>query len=357
MLNALTIDVEDYFQVHAFSNVIRYEDWGNFESRVERNTDRILGILDDCRPAACALPLGPDASPLTPCALCHAPQRATFFVLGWIAERYPGLIREIRNRGHEVACHGYAHRLIYNQSREEFRDDVKKAKAILEDIIGNGVIGYRAPSYSITNRSLWALEILKEEGFLYDSSIFPIRHDVYGLSTAPRFPFTIAFNGNGKVDFSAPSRPASYALRPEPYALRLSPSALRLSPSALIEFPLSTLRFGGMNFPISGGGYFRLFPYEAVRRGLRRINEREGHPFIFYLHPWEFDPGQPRIRGVGVKSRFRHYLNLDKTEMRLKKMLRQFSFAPIHNILGRYCATPLPNSPLTPCASRLAPAE
>jgi polysaccharide deacetylase family protein (PEP-CTERM system associated) len=182
MFNILTIDIKDYFQVHAFSNVIKFEEWGNYECRIERNTDRILEILDSVR----------------------SPQKVqgTFFVLGWIAERYPDLVRRIHKEGHEIACHGYAHKLIYDQSKEEFRNDIKKAKATLEDITGNEVIGYRAPGYSITNKSQTAFEILAEEGFKYDSSIFPIRHDFYGMPNAPRFPFTISLNGNENVEFS-----------------------------------------------------------------------------------------------------------------------------------------------------------
>jgi polysaccharide deacetylase family protein (PEP-CTERM system associated) len=185
--NARTIDVEDYFQVHTFSNVIKYEDWGNFECRVERNTNRLLDIL-----------LSPDASRLSPCTSV----KATSFVLGWIAERYPNLIRRIKDEGHEIACHGYAHKVIYNQTKEEFRSDIRKAKAVLEDITGDEVIGYRARSYSITNRSQWAFEVLMEEGFQYDSRIFPIHHDIYGFSNAPRFPFLISMNGNNNFKFS-----------------------------------------------------------------------------------------------------------------------------------------------------------
>ena len=176
MLNALTIDVEDYFQVHAFSDVIKFEDWGNYECRIERNTDRLLEILDQVKTQHSAL------------STQNSP-KGSFFVLGWIAERYPGLVRRIQKEGHEIACHGYAHKLIYTQSKEEFREDIRKAKAILEDITGCEVIGYRAPSYSITNKSQWALDVLVEEGFKYDSSIFPIRHDFYGMANAPSFPF------------------------------------------------------------------------------------------------------------------------------------------------------------------------
>jgi len=200
MLNALTIDIEDYFQVHAFSDVIRYEEWENFECRVERNTNRLLDILDECK--SNFLSNFPNSLPQTSVLSPRTSQLATFFVLGWIAERYPNLIRRIKDQGHEIACHGYAHKVIYNQTKEEFREDIRKSKAILEDITGDEVIGYRAPSYSITNKSQWAFGVLVEEGFKYDSSIFPIHHDFYGLPTAPRFPFIISLNGNSNFEFS-----------------------------------------------------------------------------------------------------------------------------------------------------------
>jgi polysaccharide deacetylase family protein (PEP-CTERM system associated) len=291
MLNALSIDVEDYFQVQAFSGIIPYEAWGQFQTRVERNTFRLLDILND------------------PGIGNQSPPRATFFILGWIAGRYPQLVREIYAQGHEIACHGYAHKPIYQQSEETFRKDIRRAKAILEDIIGEEVVGYRAPSYSITRKSLWALEVLKEEGFKYDSSIFPIKHDLYGLYSAPRHPFRIAFNGNQNGD------------------------------SGLWEFPLSTARILSMNLPVSGGGYFRLFPYSLVKKELKKINQAEGKPFVFYVHPWELDPQQPRIRNAGIKSRFRHYINLDKTEDRLKDLIKTFQFAPLKKVLGENLST------------------
>jgi polysaccharide deacetylase family protein (PEP-CTERM system associated) len=188
MFNILTIDLEDYFQVHAFSDVIKYDDWSNYECRIERNTERLLDVLS--------------SSLRTPHSALRIPIKATFFVLGWIAERYPDLVRRIQKEGHEIACHGYAHKLIYTQSKEEFRQDIKKTKAILEDITGSEVVGYRAPSYSITSKSQWAFEILIEEGFKYDSSIFPIRHDLYGMPNAPRFPFAICLHENNNFDFS-----------------------------------------------------------------------------------------------------------------------------------------------------------
>jgi polysaccharide deacetylase family protein (PEP-CTERM system associated) len=325
MLNTLTIDVEDYFQVHAFSHIIRYEDWGKFESRVEVNTRRILDILVD--PSSLQTPNSPRAGdPYGPEAEHRTPVRATFFCLGWIAERYPLLIKEIQAQGHEIACHGYAHRLIYHYSKEEFKEDIHKAKGILEDIIGQEVLGYRAPSYSITNNSKWALEMLAEEGFKYDSSIFPIQHDFYGIFDAPRFPFVVSLNGNGCPEFNPPLSTPNSELR----MLNSDPP----KPQSIIEFPLSTVRVGKFNLPISGGGYFRLFPYFMIKKGLDRINQIEGQPFIFYLHPWELDPDQPRIQEVGLRSRFRHYINLNKTESRFKKLLRDFTFLPLKDLLS-----------------------
>ena len=342
MLNALTIDVEDYFQVHAFSDIISYEDWDKYECRIERNTHRILEILSDSSslvPRASSL----DSSNLEPRTLNVEPRtsvRATFFCLGWIAERYPHLIKEIHSQGHEIACHGYAHRLIYLQSPEEFRADIHKAKLLLEDIIGKEVIGYRAPSYSITTNSLWAFGILAQEGFQYDSSIFPIRHDFYGIYNAPRFPFVVSLKDKGTPDFI----PLTFTNNPEPRTLNLEhqtsndkghiPQSAIRNPNWMVEFPLSTLHLGRINFPISGGGYFRLFPYWFIRMGLKRINEREKRPFIFYLHPWEMDETQPRIREARMRSRLRHYVNLQKTEGRFKKLIEDFDFVPAKNLLN-----------------------
>jgi polysaccharide deacetylase family protein (PEP-CTERM system associated) len=313
MLNALTIDVEDYFQVHAFSHIIRYEDWGSFESRVESNTHRVLEIL--------ATP----SSLVTRHSSLFTPVKATFFCLGWIAERYPQLIKEIQGQGHEIACHGYAHRLIYKQSKKEFKEDIHKAKAILEDIISGEVLGYRAPSYSITNKSKWAFEVLVEEGFKYDSSIFPIQHDFYGIPDAPRFFFLVSLTDNGNPEFS----PLLYTKNSEQQTLNIEPTSL----NHIFEFPLSTIRLGRLNVPVSGGGYFRLLPYPIIKLGLKRLNEVERRPFVFYLHPWELDPDQPRIQEASLKSRFRHYLNLSKTESRLNRLLYDFRFAPIKNII------------------------
>jgi polysaccharide deacetylase family protein (PEP-CTERM system associated) len=274
MLNALTIDVEDYYQVSAFESVVPLADWERYESRVEKNTHRILDLLD-----------------------AHT-TTATFFVLGWVAERHPGLIRTLVARGHEVASHGYAHRRVYTQTPAQFRTETRRSKCLLEDTLGHPIRGYRAASYSITMHSLWALEVLREEGFVYDSSIFPIRHDLYGIPSHPRFCHMIP----GQSD------------------------------APLVEFPLSTLRLGGTNFPIAGGGYLRLFPYAYTRWGLRYLNRREGQPAVVYLHPWELDPEQPRLP-AGTLSRFRHYTNLHRMEERFVRLLQDFSFGTMSEVL------------------------
>ncbi len=347
MLNALTIDIEDYFQVHAFSNVIKYGDWGNYECRIERNTDRILEILNS---AGCPYRVKQqhrstsahehfehrNTAALNNSAFIphnsefktHNSLKGTFFVLGWIAERYPDLVRRIHKEGHEIACHGYGHKLLYHQSKEDFRNDIRRAKVILENITGIEIIGYRAPSYSITNKSQWAFEILAEEGFKYDSSIFPIRHDFYGMPEAPRFPFLISLNGNSNVEFST----LNYELGDSEFTTQNSKLKIQNS-KFIVEFPISTIRILGVNFPISGGGYFRLFPYSLIKKGLQSINEKESKPFIFYLHPWEVDFDQPRINNLPFKSRFRHYVNLKKTEEKFKKLIEDFQFSTIRQIL------------------------
>jgi polysaccharide deacetylase family protein (PEP-CTERM system associated) len=274
VLNAMTIDVEDYFQVSAFEGLAPRHRWNDFESRVEANTTRLLDIFDD------------------------AGVKSTFFVLGWVAERFPQLVREIAARGHELASHGYLHRLVYDITREAFRDDIRRSKAIIESASGCAVVGYRAPSYSITPRSLWAFDILIEEGYRYDASVFPIHHDRYGIPPSPREPYVI-----------------------------------RRAAGAIIEAPGSAVRVGPMNLPVGGGGYFRLLPYGWTRWGLRRINEQEHRGAIFYLHPWEIDPGQPRLP-VGLLGRFRHYRNLDETESRLRRLLADFRWAPLQTMLG-----------------------
>ncbi|TAJ98314.1 MAG: DUF3473 domain-containing protein [Candidatus Manganitrophaceae bacterium] len=273
MLNALTIDVEDYYQVSGFESHIRFEQWPDYESRVVGNTWRLLEMLHFHR------------------------VKATFFVLGWIAERYPQVVLAIHKEGHEIASHGYRHRLLYNMSREEFRQDTERSKGLLEDLCGVPVVGYRAPSYSIIQETLWSIDILRDLGFEYDSSIFPIHHDRYGIPHASRFPYFHSLSEGRK----------------------------------LLEFPLSTIRLFGRNVPVAGGGYLRLFPYAFIRWGIRRINEQEQKPAIVYLHPWEIDPGQPRIHGSRL-SRFRHYVNLDKTESRLRRLLQDFRFVPLRSL-------------------------
>jgi len=278
MINALTIDVEEYFQVTAFSAVVKEEAWGNYPSRAKESVLKTLELLDEFY------------------------VKGTFFVLGWVAERYPGIVREIHARGHEVASHGYSHKLIYNLGERKFREDLKRGKKLLEDICQENVLGYRAPSYSITKKSLWALDILMEEGFLYDSSIFPIFHDIYGMPHAERFPHEI-------------NRPCG----------------------TIKEFPLSTieLKFLGMKYrlPVAGGGYLRLLPIGISKRAIKGINDNEKQPAVLYFHTWEIDPAQPRIKG-GWKSGFRHYFNLDKTAGRVKDILSSFKFAPMREILG-----------------------
>jgi polysaccharide deacetylase family protein (PEP-CTERM system associated) len=279
IVNAMTIDVEDYFHANALSAAAPASSWPSLESRVVRNNERLLEMF------------------------AEAGITATFFVLGWVAERYPSIVRKIREGNHELASHGYGHQLIYSLTPEQFREDVRRAKDLLEDQGGVAVAGYRAPSYSITKQSLWALDVLREEGYTYDASIFPIRHDTYGIPDAPRHPYVM-------------TRAAG----------------------ELVEAPPSTVRLLGRNLPMAGGGYFRLLPYGWTRWGIGRVNRVERKAAIFYLHPWEIDPEQPRM-SVGRLSRFRHYRNLDQTEARLRLLLRQFSFAPLAQILQ----PPFPN--------------
>lgn len=273
IVNALSIDVEDYFMVSAFADVVKFDDWHRFESRVESNTYKIMELLDECG------------------------AKATFFVLGWVAEKYPNLVRDIAKNGHEVACHSYNHKLIYDLTPDEFRNDTRKAKSILEDITGNPVIGYRAPSYSLVKSSVWALDILIDEGFLYDSSIFPIHHDRYGFPEAERFPHTIKRGGG-----------------------------------SLREFPPSTYSILGQNIPIAGGGYLRLLPYWLTKKAIRSVNEKDRQPIILYTHPWEVDPEQPRINGH-LLSKARHYTNLTTTYQKLKSLLSEFKFKTISEFI------------------------
>ncbi len=261
--NALTIDVEDYFQVSAFAPHIPRTDWGNRECRVEANVDRILALLDD------------------------AGARATFFTLGWIAERYPQVVRRIVDNGHELASHGYGHERAHDQTEAAFFADIRLAKILLEDLSGEEVKGYRAPSFSIGERNLWAFDCLERAGYRYSSSIYPIRHDHYGMPDAPRFAHRIG---------------------------------------ALLEVPATTLRVGRRNWPASGGGYFRLMPYAMSRWMLRRVNDLDGQPAVFYFHPWELDVGQPRIPGISARTRFRHYVNIPRMEGRLRRLLADFAW-------------------------------
>jgi polysaccharide deacetylase family protein (PEP-CTERM system associated) len=273
--NAMTIDVEEHFHVSVFDGVIPRAEWSGLESRVVRNTERLLRIF------------------------AEHDVTATFFVLGMVAERFPGLVAEIAKAGHEVASHGYGHRLIYDQTPQAFREDVRRSKALLEAASGRAVLGYRAPSYSITPKSLWAIDVLIEEGYRYDSSIFPIRHDRYGIPLCPRHAYVL-------------NRPGG----------------------SLVEAPGSTTAVGPFNLPIGGGGYFRILPYAWTRWGIERVNRIEQRPAIFYLHPWEIDPDQPRLR-AGLLSRFRHYRNLHRTEARLRRLLSEVRFGPLAGLVSQ----------------------
>jgi polysaccharide deacetylase family protein (PEP-CTERM system associated) len=270
--NAMSVDVEDYFQVSAFEKYIDRDDWQAHECRVEANVDNILSLFDE-----------------------HS-AKATFFTLGWIAERYPQMVRRIVDEGHELASHGMSHVRVTQQDQAAFRDDVIKTKALLEDISGVAVIGYRAASYSIGSENLWALEVLQQTGHKYSSSIFPIKHDLYGMPEAPRFAFR-PFND----DF--------------------------------FEFPVTTVRVGGKNLPCGGGGWFRLIPYTGMRWALQRVNRQDRESAIFYFHPWEVDPDQPRQKGLDAKTRFRHYLNLNKMTPRLSRLMSDFEWGRMDEVL------------------------
>ncbi|MET0025193.1 MAG: XrtA system polysaccharide deacetylase [Sedimenticola sp.] len=265
MINAMTIDVEDYFQVSAFEKHISRSSWSTIPSRVESNVDRILAMLDEHN------------------------IKATFFTLGCLAEQFPKIARDITNNGHELASHGWEHIRVTNQDAKSFLQDVSRTKALLEDLTGEAVRGYRAASYSIGKDNLWALDVLAEAGYEYSSSIVPIHHDLYGMPDAPRFAFPAS---NGK----------------------------------LLEVPVTTLELGNRNIPCGGGGWFRLFPYQFSRWALKRVNEHDHQSCIFYFHPWEIDPDQPRQHGIGMKTRFRHYLNLSRMESRLRQLFKDFSW-------------------------------
>jgi polysaccharide deacetylase family protein (PEP-CTERM system associated) len=273
--NAFTVDVEDWYQVADFDAVIPFDDWDRYESRVLQNTERVLALLDE------------------------AGVKGTFFVLTWNAERHPEIVRRIVAQGHEVATHGYAHRIVYDQTPEEFRADVARAKKTLEDIIGEPVLGYRAPSFSFTTKSLWAPDVLLDLGLRYDSSIFPVKDALYGLPDADRFPYVLRERDGRK----------------------------------LIEFPITTTPFFGRNLPLGGGGYLRLLPYLYMRWGMRRVNRGEGRSALVYVHPWELDPEQPRVKTAGKRGFSSHYVNLASTESKLKRLLRDFRFVPMRDLL------------------------
>jgi len=272
--NAFTVDVEDYYQVEAFSQHIQRSHWDDYASHVEKNTDEILLLLDNKN------------------------TKGTFFTLGCVAEKHPSIVRKIVAQGHEIASHGYSHKLIYKQSQEEFRNETIKSKAILEDIAQIEVRGYRAATYSITRESLWALDILVDAGFIYDSSIFPIRHDRYGIPDINPIPHEIETPGG----------------------------------QSIVEFPISTLKTRLANVPVGGGGYFRLFPYVFTRWALNRVNNRSNE-FVFYIHPWEIDESQPVIKSAGFATKFRHYNNIGKCKLRLEQLLTDFKFDTLSSVL------------------------
>jgi polysaccharide deacetylase family protein (PEP-CTERM system associated) len=287
--NAMTVDVEDYFHANVFDDSVDRERWPSFESRVVGNTERLLALFDDFG------------------------VRGTFFVLGCVAEQFPALARTIVAHGHELASHGHWHMRITRQTPDAFRADIRRAKRTLEDATGAPVMGYRAPSFSVTSQTLWALEIIAEEGHLYDASVFPVHHDSYGIPNAPRHAHPIDCQGR-----------------------------------TLLEAPGSTVRFGRMNLPIAGGAYFRLLPYAWARFGIRRVNRTERKPAIFYVHPWEIDAGQPRLPANRLGS-WKHYRNLGKTERRLRRLLADFRFAPLFDVLSdAYSLRPVPAHVLPP---------
>lgn len=270
--NAMTVDVEDYFQVSAFEKHICKSQWDNLQHRVKDNTFRILDIF----------------------AQHHV--KATFFTLGWVAERYPEIVKRIVSEGHELASHGYEHIRVSEQTPDQFRADIRKSKQILEDIGGQTIVGYRAASYSIGANNLWALQVLEDEGHLYSSSIYPVKHDLYGMPSAPRFMF-----------------------HPE-------------NTSSLLEIPITTLNILNKNIPCGGGGFFRLYPYVLSKMAYKYLNAVENQPGIFYFHPWEIDPDQPRQQNLPLKSRFRHYLNLNRVENRLNNLLNDFAWDTMQNV-------------------------
>jgi polysaccharide deacetylase family protein (PEP-CTERM system associated) len=272
-VNAMTVDVEDYFQVSAFEGRIASADWERMPVRVDANTNRILDLF------------------------ASRGVHATFFTLGWVAERFPALVRRIAESGHEVASHGFDHTRVIHQDPAQFRADVTRTKQLLEDVTGRAVNGYRAASYSIGASNLWALDVLQETGYRYSSSIYPIRHDLYGMPDAPRFAFRVRNDG-------------------------------------ILELPITSVDALGRRWPCGGGGFFRLFPYAVSSWGLRRVNRVDRQPGIFYFHPWEVDPMQPRIEGIGLRTRLRHYLNLSRTEGRLERLLADFRWDRMDRVFG-----------------------
>jgi len=272
VVNAFSVDVEDYFQVEAFKSVIHRADWDLHPARVAASTDRMLKLLE------------------------AADVRATFFVLGWVAERFADMVSRIEAHGHEVASHGYSHELVHAQTASEFRQDIRHAKQLLEDIVGKQVRGFRAPTFSIGRGNWWAYEVLAEEGYEYSSSIYPISHDLYGMESAPRTPF-----------------------RP-------------LNRDGFLEIPVTTVRLLNKNRPCAGGGYFRLLPYGVSRWCMRRVNKADRMPCVFYCHPWEIDVDQPRIKQAPLKSQLRHYLNIREMAPRIARLLQDFSWGRIDDI-------------------------
>lgn len=289
----MTVDVEEHFQVSAFENQVNISEWNEHPSRVTNNTEKLLDLFDQRN------------------------IKITFFVLGWVAEQHPDLVKLIAERGHEVACHGYSHQLVYNQTPDVFKEETVKAKAILEQLVQQPVRGYRAASYSITRQSLWAIDILAEAGFEYDSSIFPVHHDRYGIPDAPQ-QVHIARTEQG---------------------------------NEIVEFPLSTLKTPGPSIPIAGGGYFRIYPYWLTRLLWNAAIKRQQEPLIFYLHPWEIDPGQPRIANASLLSRFRHYNNLGRTKGRLSQLVQDFPFCTMGEIIDQKKADTLPSHLYSDAAS------
>ncbi len=289
--NALTVDVEDYFHVSAFEGHISRADWDRLPCRVERNTDRMLALFAE-----------QDA-------------KATFFILGWVAERYPQLIRRIADAGHEVASHGWSHVRATQQTPDQFHADVSGTRKLLQDTSGQPVNGFRAASFSIGPDNLWALDVLADVGYRYSSSIYPVRHDLYGMPDAPRFPFRHPDQWGQTRLIRADQR-------------GLTP----LNGHGILEVPITTVRVFGQNLPTGGGGYFRLLPYPIYRWALKRVNEQDRQPGVFYCHPWEIDPDQPRQDGIGWKTRFRHYTNLGRMETRLRRLLTDFAWGRMDQV-------------------------